>query len=350
MDGQTGLVGRAGQRGFRLGVDEVTTQSAARNINASGRRYLIVHADAGWVAPAREGADGFLPKLVGELALQGTETRLVAAGSRPAHTLLDPRADHVHIQMGDRPAYARNMMHVEQSHIVGFWYLDEIGVFANSSLRLSQFCPERVNRSHAEYFFNGVTGWMLRENISKASQHERMPGQLEPAKAVVFAQEIEGLRDRAHFLTNEQMIRTAAEFDRKARVYVKLHPRQSKATRRDLLAVAQDYPNVSVAEHSVHDLIEASELVITQNSGAGFEALMQKKPVVTCARSDYRHATLTARTPGDLGEALDYGADAMVDFPYEKYLYWYLHRNLLEEAKDSFAERAVARLREKAFL
>lgn len=311
---------------------------------------MVVHADAGWLAPAVSGTDTFLPGLTAELAHQGIETRVVRARSRAADVLQHPGTNHVHIQMGDNPRYGRNMMHVEQGYIVGFWYLDEIGVFWNSSLRLSQFCPERVNSGHAEYFFNGVTGWMLRNNVSKAPQPDRQPGSLEPGRAVVFTQEIEAAPHRSHFLATEEMIRTVAEADRKARVYVKIHPAQSKAARRDILRVSQDYQNVVVSEHSVHDLIEAAEMVVTQNSAAGFEALMQKKPVVTCAKSDYRHATLTAQNPKDLRDALDYGVDAMAGFPYAKYLYWFLHRNLLEPAKDSFARRAVGRLREKAFL
>ena len=286
MDGQTGLVGRAARRGFRLGVDEVTSLSAARGLNRSGRRVVVIHADAGWIAPVLDGTDGFWPKLVGELAHLGIDTRVVRARTRQAEALQTPETDHVHVVMGDMPSYGRNTLHVEEGYIKGFWYLDEIGVFWNSSLRLSQFCPERVHKGHAEYFFNGVTGWMLRENVSKAPQPERMPGMLEPAHAVVFTQEIEGFRNRAHHLTNEQMIRTAAEFDRRRLVYVKMHPRQSKAARRDLMAVAQDYQNVRVSEASVHDLIEAARIVVTQNSGAGFEALMQKKTVVTCAKSD----------------------------------------------------------------
>ncbi|GKY88268.1 capsular polysaccharide export protein, LipB/KpsS family [Sinisalibacter aestuarii] len=350
MDGQIGVVGRAGGRGFRLGIDEVTTPAAAKSLNRTGRRAVIVHAGANWIGSVLDSSDGFWPKLVAELAHHGIDTRVVRARSKPAEALIDPTADHVHVVMGDIPGYGRNMLHVDQGHIPGFWYLDEVGVGWHSSVRLMQFCPERVNFGHAEYFFNGVSGWMLRENVSKAPQTERMPDHLEPAAAVIFAQDIEGLRNRAHFMTNEQMIRTAAEHDRSRLIYVKLHPRQSKASRRDLLSVAQDYQNVQVSEASVHDLIEKSRVVVTQNSSAGFEALMQKKTVVTCAKADYRHATLTAKNPGDLSDALDYGPDAMADFPFEKYFYWFLGRNLLEEAKDNFAERAVARIREKAFL
>ncbi len=350
MDGQISVVGRAAGRGFRLGIDEVTTPAAAKSLNRAGRRAVIVHAGGNWIGSVLDSSDGFWPKLVGELAHQGIDTRVVRARSKPAEALFDPAADHVHVVMGDMPAYGRNVLHVDQGHVTGFWYLDEIGVRWNSSLRFTQFCADQINRGHADYFFNGVSGWMLRNNISKAPQPERMADHLEPAHAVVFTQDIELMRDRAHFMTNEQMIRTAAEFDRARLVYVKLHPQQSKAARRDLLAVAQDYQNVQVSEASVHDLIEKSKVVVTQNSSAGFEALMQKKTVVTCAKSDYRHATLTAKNPADLRDALDYGPDAMVDFPYEKYFYWFLGRNMLEEAKENFAERAVARIREKAFL
>lgn len=350
MDGQIRALGSATGRGFRLGVDEIASVTAARNLNRSGRRLVVVHTDAAWATPVGDGSDGFWPKLVGELAHQGIETRMVRARSRAAEALRDPGAEHIHVVMGDMPEYAADMLHVEMGYISGFWYLDEIGVYANSSLRLGQFCPERVNRGHAEYFFNGVAGWMLGQNVSKAAQEPRRPGTLEPARAVIFTQEIETRRHRAHYLTNAQMIRTAAEHDRARLVYVKLHPSQSKAARRDLITVANDYQNVRISEASLHDLIEVSDVVVTQNSGAGFEALMQKKPVVTCARSDYRHATLTAKTAADLKEALDYGPEAMAGFPFEKYFYWFLGRNLLEEAKDSFAERAVARIREKAFL
>lgn len=350
MDGQIRDVGGSARRGFQLGLDEVASQAAARNLNRAGRKVVIVHADPGWFDPVRAGTDAFWPKLAGELAAQGLDTRVVAARSKSANILLDPEAGHVHVRMGDMAGYGPNVLHVEQGYIPGFWYLDEIGVFWNSSLRMREFCPDRINRGQAEYFFNGVSGWMLSHNISKAPQPERNADQFEPALAVVFTQEIDALRARAHYLTNEQMIRTAAEFDPARLVYVKLHPIQSKAARRALIAVANDYRNVRICEASVHDLIEKSEIVITQNSAAGFEALMQKKPVITCAKSDYRHATLTAKSPADLREALEYGRDAMADFPFERYFTWFLDRNLLEEAKETFAARAAARIREKAFL
>ena len=350
MDGEDRTLGRAAGRDLRLGIDTVDTQAAARTLNRSGRRLVVVHAVSGWYTALATGDNGFFPKLTEELSRQGFAARLVRARSRPADILSDPEAGHVHLKIGAMPGLAPDLLHVNQGYIKGFWYLDELGTHAGSSLRFAQFCADRVNRGHAEYFFNGVTGWMLRNNVSNSPQPARQPGLLDPARAVVFTQEIEFQRNRAHYLTNEQMIRTAAEYDRRRLVYVKPHPHQSKAALRDILAVTRDYQNVRVCDASVHDLIEVSGIVVTQNSAAGFEALMQKKPVVTCARADFHGATLTARSAGDLRDALEYGPAAMEGFAYEKFLYWFLARNLLEPAKDGFARRAVARIRDKAFL
>ena len=177
-----------------------------------------------------------------------------------------------------------------------------------------------------------------------------MKNPLQPAAAVIYCQEIEDSHNRSHYLTTEQMIRTTASTCREELVYVKPHPAQSKPARKAIMDVAADYQNVIVSEASLHDLTEASRVVVTQNSAAGFEALMQRRCVITCAKSDYWHATLTPKRESDLREALQFGPEAMADFPYEKYLYWFLDRNCLEPAKDEFAKRAWARIRDKAFL
>jgi hypothetical protein len=312
---------------------------------ASGPRSVVIHAEPNWIKPIREGRFDFFTRLDEKLKHEGVVTHLVDADTRAAKLLL--AEDGVHIMVGETPAYGPRILHALPTYLWGFWYLDEVGAFWNSSIRFARFHAEDVDAGKAEYFFNGVSGHMLRENVSKIGQEPRMHQPLQPAAAVVFCQEIETRRDRCHYLTTEQMIRTAAAHRRGARVYVKLHPHQSKAMRRDILAVCNDYPEIRVSEASVHDLIQASEVVVTQNSAAGFEALMQRKPVATCAKSDYWHATLTAKTAADLRDALTFGAEAMADFPFDKYLFWFLDRQCLEPAKDIFPARAWARIREK---
>ncbi|MBV7380669.1 hypothetical protein [Maritimibacter dapengensis] len=322
----------------------------ARMLAKQNRRMLVVHADSQALSDILMGRDGFFPKLAERALRDGIPTRAVRANSKVADMMRDQSLGYVHIMFGDRAGYAPDRLHVGAGPVRGFWYLDELGIGPNSTLRFGQFAPERIDKEAAEYFFNGVTSWQLEHNISPVDQPSRLDPPPAKARVALFCQEIEQQPIRMHYLSTEQMIRAIAEYETQKVIYVKMHPMQSKPMRRAIVAVAQEYPNVQISEASVHDLVAAADLVVTQNSRAGFEALMQKKPVVTCGKSDYWQATLTARTAEDLCEALDFGVEAMADFPYEKYFFWYLHRHLLEEAKEDFAERAWTRIVEKAFI
>jgi len=315
---------------------------------ASEPHSLVIHAAGDWLRSIQDEKFDFFTKLVRHATEQGVTTRIVAADGSASRMLLDQ--DHINILVGDLPDYGRNRLHAMPSYIWGFWYLDEVGVHWNSSLRFARFAPEDIDFDKAQYFFNGVSGYMLRENVSKVPQEVRMKNPMKPAAAVIYCQDIENARDRSHFLSNEQMIRTTATTCRDELVYVKPHPHQSKTTRRHIMDIAADYQNVLVTEASVHDLTDAARMVVTQNSAAGFEALMQKRCVITCGKSDFWHATLTPKSEADLREALQFGPEAMADFPYEKYFYWFLDRNCLEPAKEDFAARAWARIKDKAYL
>ena len=328
-------------------IEVIKSSLSARRLDA-GKPSVVIHAEGGWLKSIREEKFDFFNKLVPLLTRQGISTRVVEAAGSAAKLLNGDNI--VHIKVGAEPCYGANILHAAPSYIWGFWYLDEVGVHANSSLRFARFAPEGIDGEKAEYFFNGVTSYMKQENVSKVAQEDRVEGGLDHARAVVFCQDIENDRQRCHYLTTEEMIRTAGEHDRTARVYVKLHPDQSKPMRRSIMAICSDYPNVRLSSASVHDLIAASDIVVTQNSAAGFEALMHKRPVVTCAKSDFWHATLTARTVRDLREALEFGPQAMGDFAFEKYFYWFLDRNCLEPQKEEFAKRVWARIKDKAFL
>lgn len=328
-------------------MEQLTSPLAVRRI-AGEPRSLVIHARDGWLKSIRADKLEFFNKLVKHATSKGMATRIVAADSGASNLFLNE--DHINL-MVDRPAtYGCNILHAAPSYIWGFWYLDELGTFANSSLRFAQFCPDRVDGGHAEWFFNGVSSYMLRENVGKLPQEARMNVPMQDAAAAIFCQEIEGDPHRSHYLTTEQMIRVTAMTCANERIYVKPHPNQSKPARRAIMEIAADYPRICITDASTHDLIAASRMVVTQNSAAGFEALMQKRCVITCAKSDYWHATLTPKTETDLAEALRFGPDAMADFEYEKFFYWFLDRNCLEPAKHEFARRAWARIADKAFL
>ena len=300
---------------------------------------VVVHADAYWHAAIGEGRIDFFDKLLKRLVADGIPMRLVTLGGAASDVLLGQ--DHINILVGGARRAGRNLLHAAPAYIWGFWYLDPRGVNWMSSIRRTQFDAASVDTERAAYFFNGVSGHMLRENVSRAPQAARVAQ--DPAAAVVYCQELEAAPEPCNILTTEQMIRTTAAATSEV-VYVKLHPDQSPAGTRRIEAIVANYPNARLTNASVHDLNAAARVVVTQNSAAGFEALMQKKPVITCAKSDFWHATLTPRSAADLADAVRYGPEAMEDFDYEAYFWWFLEGRCLEPQKDEFGARVWGRL------
>lgn len=329
-------------------MEQVRSLRAARRLRVG--RAVVIHADAEWLPRIAEGHIDLFHKLDAKATAEGWAMLLVAHGSREA-ALLDQRPGDIRLICADAPEYAPRTLHLYPSYIWGFWHLDELGIRAHSSLRFGGFCPEAIDPAQAQFFFDGVSGHMLRQNISGRPQEVRVHSPLRGARATVICQDIDtNASAPLHYLTTEEMIRTCAEHDREALIYVKPHPATTKATRRAIMDVTRDYPNVKLSEASVHDLIEASDLVVTQTSAVGFEALMQRCAVVTCGKVEYWQATLTARRVSDLREALSFGPEAMAEFPFERFFFWYLAQRCLEPAKEGVENRAWARIRDKAMV
>ncbi|MEM6276768.1 MAG: hypothetical protein AAF714_07425 [Pseudomonadota bacterium] len=312
---------------------------------ASAKRLFVVHAAPGWIEKVASGEFDFFTRLAPRLEEEGVASVTVELGGPLSEAMLGQ--NHMHVILGDRPEYSPRVMHVAPSYIWGFWYLDEVGINADSSIRMRSFRPHGVEWEAAEYFFNGVAGWMVEQNVSREPQPDRDPGALDRAQSVVFCQDIETRQPRQHYLSTEEMIRNAARAAGGGIVYVKPHPHQDATTRAKIDKLAESDPNIRVSEASVHDLIAASDWVVTQNSAAGFEALLQKKRLITCARSDFHHASLVARSGDELRAHLRSGGGALDGFEYEKYLYWFLSETCLEPQSDDFAHRAWARLIDK---
>ena len=306
-------------------------------------RALIIHAGESWYSAVLEGKFDFFRKLEAKASAQGLRCYAVAA-EHPASVALIALGHHIHLVIGPRGPVGPGVWHVHPSYLRGFWYCDPLGVNMASSLKEARFDPASVDPARGRWFFNGVRGWHLGRNLSKFPQTARAEAALPPAAAVVYLQEIERFRRPVHWLDGLTMLRVAAETAKGARVYVKLHPAQEADTVARVRALAADWPNVVISAASIHDLTAAATVVVTQNSAAGFEALLQKKPVITCAESDYHAATLQARDAASLAQALTNAPARLADFPYERFLYWFLGENQFEAGKPEFEARIWARL------
>ncbi|MCH2066029.1 hypothetical protein [Shimia sp.] len=301
---------------------------------------VIFHAKDSWLSSIRDEKFDFTRKIANHAQSQGVLTYTVEAATALSTTLLDQ--NHAHIFIGHRPETSRPILHAMPSYIWGFWYLDPMGVNWHASLATKSFSPEDIDATTATYFFNGVSGHMLRHNVSKFAQPTSKT-ELPSAHAVLFLQEIDSYATPVHHIDTQKMIATVAKSTER-RVYVKLHPAQSEVFCNRYTSICKRFPNVHISDQSIHALTKASDIVVTQNSAAGFEALLQKKPVITCARTDYHHATLVAHTPQELRKALRTAQATLAGFDYAKYLYWFLSEHMLEPQQDTFEARTWQRI------
>lgn len=312
---------------------------------ASAARLFVVHAAPGWIEKVSSGEFDFFALLKPRLAENNIASVVVELDSPLSQAML--AQNHMHVILGDRPGYRHRVMHVAPAYIWGFWYLDEVGINADSSIRMRTFRPHGIDWDSASWFYHGMASYMVDNNVSRMPQEERDPGALNRAQSVVFCQDIETRVPRQHYLTTDAMIRNAARAAGGGIVYVKPHPQQDSVTRARIDKLAATDPNIRVSDASVHDLIAAADWVVTQNSAAGFEALLQRKKLITCARCDYHHASLVARTEEELRDHLRNGAHKLDGFEYEKYVHWFLSLTCLEPQADDFVDRAWERLRDK---
>ena len=81
---------------------------------------------------------------------------------------------------------------------------------------------------------------------------------------------------------------------------IKRHPLCENSDLEAKLAEISQYPEISVVNDHIHDIISNSIGVLTVNSGVGFEALTLGKSVITTGISDYKKLTLFASNLTDL--------------------------------------------------
>lgn len=107
------------------------------------------------------------------------------------------------------------------------------------------------------------------------------------------------------YLTPDKMIQAIADaIGPLDRVYVKRHPVDACGRTSALLEALANDPRFLVTDASIHDLFKVCDLVVTVNSGVGFEALLAGLPVITCGRADYQLATGVAHSTEELARLL----------------------------------------------
>lgn len=253
---------------------------------------------------------------------------------------------HLHVFMDDRPVYAANAVHSVPSYLHGFWYFDEIGSRNNSLQRLRKFDPRPMSGDWAREFHAQLVHKFVEANLTKFPQAERGKEPVEPGCLAFFAQDFGVPRYHLHHMRVTEMIEAAIAAKGGRRLYIKPHPNQTLAETEALARYHAPKSGVHLTHASIHDLLAAADCALTVSSAVGFEAFLHRKPVVLGGQTDFWQNAITLTDPARMPEAI--AAALARDWPFEKFLVWFLRQNCLEDSPASLPQ-VLDRLARKGF-
>ena len=306
---------------------------------------LFFHARDKLASGLGKGFFRLLGALAQHAAAAGWAVEIVEFSARGQDlAVANPR--HLHVFMDDRPVYAPNAVHSVPTYLHGFWYFDEIGSRNNSLQRLRKFDPRPMSGDWARAFHAQLVAKFVDANLTKFPQVDRGAEPVSPGCLAFFAQDFNPPRYHRHHLTVVEMIEAAIAAKGSRPLYVKPHPNQTLDEMEVLSRYHAPKAGVHLTHASIHDVLAAADCVLTVTSAVGFEAFLHRKPVVLGGQTDFWQNAVTLTDARQMAAAIQ--AATQRDWPYEKFLVWFLRQNCLEDSAASLPQ-VLERLARKGF-
>ena len=298
---------------------------------------LYFHLPGNWLEKPSEMLP-FYQKLTAGLA-DRAEVRLVEM-SRDGLAERITGTPGVHILNHGRIEHPRSL-NAGIAYVYPFWHLDPLGIRAFSSIGAVRFRAGEVDGEAAQVFFQRLKGRMVGGRISR---YEQPPERevLPKAGAAIFLQS-EGHRvvGETLYLDRWTMVRAVLEAVQTP-VLVKPHPRDfDPETGAKLEKLMAEFRHLSVTTANIHDVLQATERVVTINSAVGIEAYLYRKPLILCGKADFHHIADVVQTPQALQDALHKEVSGR---PYAKYIHWYFGQQCLNAGAADLVDRAWERI------
>jgi hypothetical protein len=224
---------------------------------------------------------------------------------------------------------AGNILRCKESYIPPFYTMDRMGYACFSELALfpERFRDEISGQSlnAAQTFLSNLSRDLRQGNFSKYSQPPRGSIGIRDGYVFVPLQTQNDPVARGAWLDIIPALHriVSAASERGLKTVIKRHPLCKSRRITHALAEFEKNPEVILSSASIYDLIPNAELVIGANSGVLFEALLQERPVISFAASDFGLAVQQARNLEQLAAAI---ARPNPPDPVwrQLFLYWYL--------------------------
>ncbi|WP_162620550.1 capsular polysaccharide export protein, LipB/KpsS family [Limimaricola cinnabarinus] len=226
---------------------------------------------------------------------------------------------------------AGNVLRCKESYIPPFYTMDRMGYACFSELALF---PERfhdkISRQDpdaARSFLTDLGRDLRQANRSKYSQPPKDGVRIDTGYVFVPLQIQNDSVVRGSWLDASAALDriVSAASGRGLKTVIKRHPHCKSRKVARVLAEFGRNPDVTVSTGSIYDLIPGAEMVIGANSGVLFEALLQDRPVISFAASDFGLAVQQVRSHEELVSAITRPAPPDPVWR-QKFLFWYLNQ------------------------
>lgn len=206
-------------------------------------------------------------------------------------------------------AQVPNQIHLKVGSYGGYIVVDDRGYSGWASLAHQplETIIRGISKKSAEEQYQFLQDTLLADKKTKYAQPEEdtvIPAE----KYIFFPMQIltDTVAKLAH-LNGLQVLEILAEWAKTSEyaIVVKRHPKCTITAVADALDQAVELGDIILSDANIHTLITGADGVVTVNSGAGAEALLYLKPVITTGDSDYAAATRLVSTEEELLEALE---------------------------------------------
>ncbi|ASM72815.1 MULTISPECIES: hypothetical protein [Roseobacteraceae] len=301
---------------------------------------IVFHVPRSWLGPLGGGLMPFYTRLTEGLAALDVPFEVVDLDRDSVMAEVEADAAF-HIINHGRFTHAR-ILNAGVAYIYPFWNMDSTGIRAFSSIGGQPFKPAQIEAEAARAFFRKLRARLVGARTSRYTQPEEEADVPDGGTAVFFQSEVHRTVDETMWLDRWEMLQGVLDADR-GPVMVKPHPRDNDPKTRARL---KKMAGVTVTEGNIHDIIAASDRVVTINSAVGIEAYLHRKPVILCGQADFAHIADEARDRATLVDLLRVEPSRRA---YDKYIWWYFAHQCLSTTEPDLATRFLDRVRATGF-
>ena len=193
-----------------------------------------------------------------------------------------------------------NQLIFKKSYLTGFYYLNNIGFSGGYHSDFSGSYNSIDSDVKYEHIKQNFVDTKNSKYIQSSDNYIKTNN-----KKVIFValQTVNDIVAQYAYITTFNLLKQIIKIYKNStsiEIVIKRHPYCNNASIKKYLEKIAKYKNVIITNANIQSIIKNSDVICVCNSGVGFEALLQLKPVITTGKCDYSNVTYVSKSFKDL--------------------------------------------------